>query len=424
LRLTDNNCLFKIASMPEIKEILPVFIYDHNQITAPMASEFFLRAQEEALADLDSTLQKNGSRLCKFYGTPYKVVNYLIHAWKPDLVAFNLDYSQYSVQRDTEISKICKAAGVKLVADHDVMLGNVEFNKLFHVFSKAVLQLDVKTVAVGPNKFVKKMFDIEKTNVVEGRNVVPINRSWALNRVREFCKGPEELFKKSGVPATAISAHLKLGLISAREVFNFAMAQSSGYLVKQMVWREFYFSLARSGPKNHYDFYDDRYKFMEWRNDPAETKAMWTGRTGFPLVDASMNELNTTGFMWNRGRLIVGFFSVKILRINPFLAQNTEIHKWHMGGQLYFSKMLIDACYANNTGNWHWVASDTVDASGQRFGKGWSGRPMDVEKFKPAQNSWSLSDAEYVAKWLPKKAEKKKIVSAKDRWAEWVNLTH
>ena len=111
--------------------------------------------------------------------------------------------------------------------------------------------------------------------------------------------------------------------------------------------------------------------------------------------------------MWNRGRLIVGWFSVKILRINPWLP------KW--GGQAYFSEKLIDCCYANNTGNWHWVASDTLDASGQRFGKGWSGRPLNPEKIHP-------EDKNYISVWGSKK-KIKPIVDWHKRWSEWRQIT-
>jgi deoxyribodipyrimidine photo-lyase len=412
--------------MAEIERVLPVFIYDHNQITATIASEFFLKMQEEALADLGRTLSGAGSRLCKFYGTPFKIVSYLIAEWKPQYVAFNVDYSTYSMARDAKISEVCKLNAVKLLVDHDVMLGNLPFNKLFHAFSKEALNLRITVGPAAKNKFVNKTFKLEKLSIIDGSNVVPATRAWALNRIRKFCENPGQLYKDTGIPAASISAHLKLGLISCREVFSYALSKGSGYLVKQMVWREFYFSLARE-KRLHYDFYDSRYKFMEWRNDPAETKAMWLGLTGYPLIDASMRELNTTGFMWNRGRLLVGWFSVKILRINPFLPLDANVHEWHMGGQCYFSKMLIDACYANNTGNWHWVASDTVDASGQRFGSGWSGRPMDIEKIKKSSSEWLPGDAEYLAKWLPKSYGKKKnvekIVDHKVRWEEWKNLT-
>lgn len=420
LRLTDNRTLIKVVNMAE--EILPVFIYDHNQIKSDHASSKFLVAQEEGLCDLGASIEKMKGRLCKFYGTPYKVVQFLIENWKPDAVAFNLDYSAYSKKRDREIAAICKQYGVDLVVDHDVMMGNVPFDKLFHIYSKKIITMKFDVIKFPPLcKFVNTRFAIEKLNVASGKSVVPINRNWALDRVRRFCENPQALFKDTGVAGTMISAHLKLGLLSAREVYNYAFLKSSGHLVKQMIWREFYFALAREN-RNHYDFYDARFKFMQWINDPAEIKAMWRGQTGYPLIDASMNELNKTGFMWNRGRLLVGFFSVKILRINPFLPPNPDIHKWYMGGQYYFSKHLIDACYANNTGNWHWVASDEVDASGQRFGKGWSGRPNNVEKIHGPTSPWQPGDKEYLEKWTSTK-QAKILVKWEDRWAEWCNLT-
>jgi deoxyribodipyrimidine photolyase len=96
------------------------------------------------------------------------------------------------------------------------------------------------------------------------------------------------------------------------------------------------------------------------------------------------------------------------------LSSEKEVEDWRAGGQLYFSRRLVDCCYAQNVGNWHWVASDTLDASGQRFGHGWSGRKMNPEKLKPG-------DEEYLKKWRPK--SRPPIVDWQVRWKEWLSLT-
>ena len=420
LRLIDNHALILAAQKAE--KILPLFIYDHNQQNG---SKNFLKIQEEALDDLSKYISNLGGHLVKIYGTPYKVVRFLINQYKPKYVAFNIDYSSYSNQRDLAIAEVCKELNVELILAHDVMMTETAFVKQFFLFQKEILSKTIIVKKLEAINFEDMRFPQEKSNLLIVANKIPIvaTRKWALDRIKKFVENPTELFQKSKMENTMISAHLKLGLISAREVYKYAEKHNCGYLINQLIWREFWFALART-KQNHYDFYDVRFKLMQWINDPKETKKMWTGKTGYPLIDASMNELNKTGFMWNRGRMLVGFFSVKILRINPFLPPQKD-HKWHMGGQAYFSQKLIDCCYANNTGNWHWVASDTVDVAGQRYSAGWAGRPMNVTKYKYSDNTWSFSDEEYLKKWLPeyKDYDEEKIVDFTERWKQWLLIT-
>lgn len=432
LRLTDNTALIQIANMKEVTEILPIFIYDHNQISGNFTSNKFLIIQDEALNDLNSYLLKHNSKLHRFYGTPYKVISYLIQEYKPAYVAFNIDYSTYSNERDRLIASVCKQTGVKLIVQHDVMMcGTIKFTKLFWEFTKKLSEQQIIVRKNNSNKYTTRNFKYERANIeselvkhtslrgIEQYRTkykpITATRQWALDRIKTITINETNHIRDGYL----ISAHLKLGLISPREVFKYAIVNHKGYLIKQMAWREFYFACWRSyqASQSNYDFYDRRFDYMQWRNDPIEMEAMWRGRTGYALVDAAITELNKTGFMANRGRLIVGFFSVKILRINPFYTSN---NKWLVGGQIYFSRHLIDACYANNTGNWHWVASDTVDASGQRFGRGWAGRPMNVEVLHPG-------DEEYICKWIDydkyKTNKIKQIVNAAERWKEWISLT-
>ncbi len=390
LRLTDNIGL--INTLKKYKKILPIFIYDVNQIKSPHASVKFLEYQEAALVDLNEYLVKKGSRLCKFYGTPRGVLEYLIKEYKPNAVAFNLDYSNYSIQRDKILIETAKSHNIEVDIYHDLTM-RLKFHKAFHEFIKQPI-----TVVVHKNRgdnYDKKFFIKEKLFYTE--TTVSISRKDALTRI-----------KKEQQPY-GISVHLKLGLISTREVYVYSKKYVVPYLTKQMLWREFYFScwLAHS---NNYTFYDERFKNIQWKDNPKERLALWTGKTGYDYIDASINELNATGFMPNRNRMVVAFFSIKIMHINPFLYGTGE--DWDCGGQQYFSRKLIDCCYANNTGNWHWAASDTVDVSGMRFNRGFAGRPFKIEP---------KGEEEYIKKWVKK--SRKKIVDSKLRYEEWRSWT-
>lgn len=374
MRLTDNTGLIDV--LKKYDKVLPVFIYDHNQFGSSHCSKRFLEFQEGALQDLNLYLEQKESRLCKFYGTPHKVLNYLMAEYKPAAVAFNLDYSYYSIERDKLLISAAETAGIKCHVYHDVMLNfDHPFNKAFHIFRGNIK--DVKVQNNRRNNYDNRKFLLEK-GVKE--KIKTISRKDGIKRIK-------------GTAPHGISCHMKLGLLSSREVYVYGL-KNSEYLSKQMIWREFFFA-SWLAHKNNYDFYDERFKKIIWKNDTEEMKALWTGKTGFELIDAGVKQLNTTGFMDNRSRLLVGFFSIKILHINPFLVGEN----WNCGGQLYFSRNLIDCCYANNTGNWHWIASDELDASGMRFNKGFAGRPFNVGNGK------------------------KKIVDEKIRYAEWIKMT-
>ena len=423
LLLTDNKSL--IQACAKYEKIIPIFIYDYHFFTA---YHKFFHIQELGLLDLEKTIAEAGGRLMRFYGKPYKVIRYLIKKYKVQAVAYNKDYSVYSMDRDTRINLEC--GGLDIIACDDVTIYapaeiKAKYNNKYGTFVQniSVLKFDVQKnrhkkytnikdelegtleYAMTENKIKLKMykapFIISRAGAIEALKKYIIPKTPPESEPRFMEDMPE-------VEITGrdynISPHLKLGLISAREVMKYSVLNKLFDLTRNILWREFYFAnwLAR---QNHYSFYDGRFNNIEWLNDKREAWAMWAGKTGFPIIDAAMREINETGFMWNRARLFVGFFSVKILRLHPF---------GPLGGQKYFSEHLIDCCYANNTGNWHWVASDTVDASGMRFGHGFGGRPMNVYKL-------TEQDKKYIEKWAPKKC--KEIVNFKTRLKEWYEMT-
>ena len=422
LRLCDNTTL--IYALKNYDLVLPVFIFDYNQLHESNNS-FFIQAQNEAVADLNKYLQKKKSRLCCFYGKPFKIISYLIKNYQPNAIAFNNDYSNYSRERDTAIINACKSSSsfsqgekgkqgeIQVIIKHDNLLApGTQFDKRFGAFVKSINALPVvrnKATNYDNKKFDKECDPFFSQSQCE-KEKLERTRKNTITLLQNKIKGiylPSSSDKdEKENKENSISVSLKLGLISVREMYKFGLEYKNIKLIKGALWREFFFA-AWLFYKDNYRFYDERFNNIKWLNRESEIKALWSGKTGYPLVDASVKQLNKTGFMWNRGRLIVGWFSVKILRINPWLP------KW--GGQAYFSEKLIDCCYANNTGNWHWVASDTLDASGQRFGKGWSGRPLNPEKIHP-------EDKNYISVWGSKK-KIKPIVDWHKRWSEWRQIT-
>lgn len=468
LRLRDNTGL--IAAVSQFEEVLPVFIFDSNQVKPEKdnrpVSQNFIQLMVEAVNDLSKYIENQGGRLCCFYGIPFKVLQYIIAEWKPNAVSFNLDYSEYSLERDRSIKTLCEQLNVKLLPYHDITLTKYEtaiesfhfsyweFVKKVGVVKSTTKSFPEKTARLTNKVFPREWKDWNAFHKNNPKITTTTTRSAAIARLRSGEEDFAESRHNIARDGLRISAHLKLGLISPREVVEYTSQKwkkaNCVELLKQLLWRDFYitwmakqnsssnFSAGKSVidvnvPTSIYDFIDNRFKNISWLNDPAEIKAMWAGETGVPLIDAAMRELNQTGFMHNRGRLAVGFYSVKILRINPF-------SEW--GGQRYFSKTLIDCDSAVNTGNWHWVSSDKLDASGQRYNSGWSGRPMNPNKATATD-----PHCEYIKSWIPeliplssaeinnwhenhkvlakrlKKSYPAPIVDFKKRWKEWCDMT-
>lgn len=415
LRLQDNIALTYICKHSEI--VIPIFIFDPFQIKTHRKNKNYISNNAiqfmcESLDDLDDQLRRKGSRLFYFYGKPWSVIENLVKSDEDiECIAFNLDYSKYSISRDNKIKKVCDQYDVQNVMyEYDSILhnnkkilkANGDMYVVFSAFYKNALKYPVtpvfkntyKNYLAKRNKLSREFHcDIHKfykpnNNVyVHGGRQEAIKILKGIKRLKNYNKCRDIL----SYDTSRLSAYLKFGCISIRECHSIFKKTLSARneLIKQLYWRSFYFLISQY-VRNDYDkFIDSRFSRIKWQNSSVMWKKMWTGNTGFLALDATVRELNTTGFMHNRGRLLTGNFSVKILRINPFHPT------W--GGQVYFSKMLIDGCFANNSGNYSWVTSDKLDPSGMRFGKGISGRVFDPRKFK----KWD-PECHYIKKWLPK----------------------
>src|SRR5581483_2326939 len=195
-----------------------------------------------------------------------------------------------------------------------------------------------------------------------------------------------------------LSAHLKFGTLSVREVY-YAIMQSLDvphFLIRQLYWRDFFIYIAFNHPTVFGHPFKKRYEHIPWKTDKTLFNAWCTGTTGFPIVDAGMRELNTTGFMHNRIRMIVASFLVKDLHIN-----------W-LWGERYFAQKLIDYDPAVNNGNWQWIASTGCDAQPYfRIFNPW----LQQKTYDP--------QCEYIKKWIPELAdETPKTIH------NWFNIDH
>jgi len=405
LRIEDNMALHLLSK--EVKNILPIFIFDPFQIDKTSENEHYrsnpaVKIMIESLEDLDSNLKKHNSKLNYFYGEPYKILEKLIKEIKPEYISYNADFSKYSLERDAKMDKICIKHDIKLIKYMDdnclntmeLFLNKDHIYKVFGAFYKHGIKQDVRDEVNKPTNFIKKNIKFEYNKDIHKfyenhENLVLGGRSEALkilNNLGKF-KDYEDDRDQLTYSTTFLSTYLKFGCISIVETYNHMKKHKLTALIRQLFWRQFHFILCRFN-YNKYSFSDEFFPNINWKNNVSEAKALWSGTTGYPLIDTGVRQLLQTGYMHNRLRLYVSNFAIKVLHQNPFAPV------W--GGQVQFSKLLIDCCYANNYGNWNNTLGP-YDIPGYRYGKAntKSGRIYDPTNFK----KWD-SELKFIRKYI------------------------
>ena len=397
LRIDDNMALHHATH--ECENVYTCFIFTPEQVgrNNSYRSDNAIQFMVESLEDLAADIHATGGELHTFYGKNVAIVGELIDALKIDAVYFNRDYTPYALIRDDEISKVCQKMKVICEMYQDYYLyepGTIksksgDIYKKFTPFYDTVLPMHIEP-SVNTKKSVlrshksKIIFSqipmtgarrlLVKNNVnvlVHGGRTLGLKR---LSEVGELNKTYAETRNIFATNTSLLSAYIKFGCVSVREVYK----KFTGELRRQLIWRDFYahvlFGYPDMDPKDTF----------KWNNNARQFDLWCKGKTGFPLVDAAMRQMNATGWMHNRGRLVVSSFLVKGLLID-----------WKRG-EKYFAKKLIDYDVANNNGNWQWISGTGVD------------HMPYFRVFSPwIQSDKYDEDAEYIKKWVPELAEVK-----------------
>jgi deoxyribodipyrimidine photo-lyase len=367
LRLSDNAGLYHAlkSGLP----VLPIFIFDKN-ILDKIQDKNDLRVQfiHQTLTALKVELESLGSTLSVFYGTPETVFPKLIEDNAIEAIYTNNDYERYALERDDMVQEYVRSEGVDFKSFKDQVI----FEKK-EILSNSSVPYSVFTPYM--KKWKAQLTDDDKksyptelyfSKFVQASEVVtfPVPSLAqmgfeASDFVYPSIDVQEKLLvayaEKRDFPSVAgtsrLSVHLRFGTVSIRTLAQKALVLSESWL-NELIWRDFYFSIAYNFPhvcegKAFRPVYDQ----MEWRNDETEFKAWCEGKTGYPIVDAGMRELNATGFMHNRVRMIVASFLVKHLVID---------WRW---GEAYFAEKLLDFDFAANNGGWQWASGSGCDAA-------------------------------------------------------------
>lgn len=397
LRLQDNTAL--LAAHASSKEVVPAFIFDTRQINEhAYQSKAGLQYMLESLEYLDECLRKRGTQLYCWQGIPEDILPGIIQSFSIDGIFINQDYTPFARERDAKIRDISAGAGIRFEAYHDVLLtapGTVlkSDNAPYTIYTPFAKKARSNDIAKPRRNTFRNFFSVPNRALsfrhtapvyVNNQNsFIPGGRKSALERMAAVTT-LSDYAEKRNMPAlestTGLSAALKFGTISARELYYKTVAcfEADHSLISELYWRDFFTHIAYHFPYIFRGCFHKKYDAIEWPGEEGDFESWCTGQTGFPIVDAGMRQLNTTGFMHNRVRMVVASFLVKDLLID-----------WRRG-ERYFAQRLIDYDPAVNNGNWQWAASTGCDAQPYfRIFNPW----RQQDRFDP--------DCAYIKTWVP-----------------------
>lgn len=390
LRLNDNHGLF--MALKSGLPVLPVFIFD-TKILDKLECKTDARVTFifEQIQHLKNKLEEFGASLKVYYATPEKAFAEMVSSYKINTVFANNDYEPYGIERDKNIAKILQQKGINFLSYNDHVIfepntitkDNGEPYTVYTPYSKKWIAAYQATsdvsyasqnqqeqfLKVAPFKMPKLCdmgFSVSEMQVSELNVNKTIIENYAKYRDIPSVKGTSKL-----------GVHLRFGTISIREITALASSLSLTFL-EELIWRNFFIDILWHFPEVVDRAFKPRYDYIEWRNNEGEFELWCQGKTGYPMVDAGMRELNATGFMHNRVRMVTASFLTKHLLID---------WRW---GEAYFAEKLLDFELASNNGNWQWAAGCGCDAA-----------PY-FRVFNPeAQQKKFDSESKYLLKWIP-----------------------
>ncbi len=405
LRVYDNKGLAEALNNSNI--VIPVFFLEdkylnpeNERLYRPNALQFIF----ESFVELDEKLKSLKSRLFIFKGDLFDNLKKLLLSQEIDAVYVNEDYSPLSKTRDVGIKEICeeKEISFQSIFDHlltkpgSVLTQDEKPYRVFTPFYKSALskKIDKPEYKITKNFFEGKIkntyhaCDLEKFLPEKNKDLAQRGGRkkavFILKKIKEHKNYKVERDIPSEDGTTNLSAHVRFGTISIREFYWKVREEfnKNHTLIQELFWRDFYYHLGFFHPHVFKGCFLEKYDELKWENDEAKFKAWCDGKTGFPIVDAGMRQLNKTGWMHNRLRMIVASFLTKDLHID---------WRW---GENYFRKHLVDYDPFSNNGGWQWAASTGADAQPYfRIFNPW----RQQERFDP--------EAKFIKKWVPELIE-------------------
>ena len=393
LRLDDNVGF--LAALKGDFPVLPVFIFDTEILDKLPKDDARVTFIYDTLQKMRDELQKqHRSSLALYHGKPESVFKNLCKEYEVQKVYTNHDYEPYAKERDEKIGEFLK--------DKDIEFKTFKDQVIFEKDEVVKGDGDPYVVYTPYKNKWKEHFDADShltihytsqylDNLIERSRLPNVSLSdmgfeTSSIKVPEYVVTPtliDNYEKARNFPAkengtSRLGPHLRFGTVSVRKVMKKAIAEENEVFWSELIWREFFMQILWHFPRTVDEAFRKKYDRIEWRNDEQEFEKWKKGETGFKLVDAGMRELNESGYMHNRVRMLVASFLCKHLLID---------WRW---GEAYFAEKLLDYEMSSNVGNWQWAAGSGVDAAPyfRIF------NPMiQVDKFD--------KDRKYISEWVP-----------------------
>jgi deoxyribodipyrimidine photo-lyase len=395
LRLQDNVGLFNahLESIP----VLPLFIFDTEILKKFSKEDRKISMIYDFVQDLAKDIKRVGGNLQIFMGEPLDIFQQLKKEYRIAKVYTNKDYEPYAIRRDNQIKKFCE--------DENIVFQSYKDQVIFE--ENEILKKDGKPYTVFTpykRKWLNalqeeqhiKNYEIEQYNFVKNdvsefsfEKLGFYRKAYSLKEIQMDLPNYEIERDYPSLDATSnLSVYLRFGLLSIRKVISELLTNPT--LMSELIWREFFMQILFHFPNVETSNFRSKYDHLKWINNEIEFEKWKNGETGYPIVDAGMIELNQTGFMHNRVRMITASFLTKHLLID---------WRW---GEAYFAEKLLDYELASNNGNWQWAASTGCDAV-----------PY-FRIFNPiTQQTKFDKDFLYIKKWNPKYLNKKQMIDHK-----------
>jgi len=385
LRVEDNTALHYALKLN--KPVLPIFILDHDIIEELDKYDARVNFIYERLELINAFLKRYNSSLLVIKNTALRAWEDLLNSHNVKDVFINEDYEPYAIQRDDHVSTLLKLRGINLHLFTD------------HVLFKpgTILKDDGNPYTVYTpfkNKWLKHL-EVNRPKILSETNYsnfAKLNFSFpslaelgflsSKIKVKEFNLSDLDNYERTrdipSLNATSfLGPHLRFGTVSIRSIIN-KLKPADTIFLSELIWREFFIQIMVHYPNVINENFKVKYNGIVWRNNEADFEVWCQGETGYPIVDAGMRQLNSTGYMHNRVRMITASFLCKHLLID---------WRW---GEAYFAEKLLDYELASNNGNWQWVAGTGCDAA-----------PY-FRVFSPSAQTLKFdSELKYVKFWVP-----------------------
>jgi deoxyribodipyrimidine photo-lyase len=410
LRVTDNTALSQACNGAD--EIFPVYILsswkDQHHWTGSNRQEFLCGCLES----LSRNLEVLGGRLILRAGHPVRELEKLVHETGAEAIFFSRGTDPYSLGIQRELEQVSAKLNIRIFSCKDVTIFEpnevltkeggpfrvfTPYAKAWHRQEKPALLPRTRKLHTPANVSSLPLPALDYWGLTSEAKIIEPGEKAARKRLANFLNGPATVYRNKrnalGEAATSrLSQDLRFGTLSPRQVFfgcveaareaSATARQSINSFVNELIWREFYMQILAHFPTVLDRDFSDRFPGLQWDENGSAFQRWCEGTTGFPIVDAGVRELNATGFMHNRVRMIVAMFLTKDLHIH-----------WRNGEQ-YFMQKLVDGDIAANNGGWQWSAGTGADAA----------------PYFRIQNPWSQTksydpDGRYIKAWVPELRE-------------------